>query len=446
MLCFLLMEKDQRRLDAAVRQGVESVDRFLDYNTSDGACEEGPGYWDAAAGKLYDFLQILYDASSGKFDVFDNERIRRMGEFISRSYIGDRFVANFADGSAHTSSTPELIWAFGKAVHSKEMTDFAIYSYADKSKEMFNSPRCNEGDGWRAMNSARFLHAISKQTDSLNMILSATGESGRPKVMDRILKDLRQGVPNSTWYPETEVCFLRNQSGWFLGAKGGFNDESHNHNDIGTCILHIRNIPVLIDAGVGTYTKATFDENERYKIWSMQCDWHNLPMINGSPQMFGKTYKAVDAACDISKGAFSLNLKDAYPRAAGCESWKREYVLRPSGKPSLEITDTYTLKSRSGADIWHYLVQGKVYLPGEKVGKRVVNDGEILIENSRGGDTVLVMLRFPSRMKATVEDRILDDPAFKKVWGDRVRRITIKDSYNAPLKGVCRMTITEVNR
>ena len=90
------MEKDQARLDAAVRQGIESIDMFLDYNTSDGACEEGPAYWDAAAGKLYDFLQILYDASSGKFAIFDNPRIKRMGEFISRSYIGDGFAANFA--------------------------------------------------------------------------------------------------------------------------------------------------------------------------------------------------------------------------------------------------------------------------------------------------------------------------------------------------------------
>ena len=446
ILCFLLMEKDQRRLDAAVRQGVESVDRFLDYNTSDGACEEGPGYWDAAAGKLYDFLQILYDASSGKFDVFDNERIRRMGEFISRSYIGDRFVANFADGSALSSTPPELIWSFGNAVQSKEMTDFALYRYADRSEALFKAPRLHYGEGWRALNSARFLSAVSRQTDSLNRILSAAAESDRPKVMDRILKDLRKGVPNSTWYPETEVCFLRNHSDWFLGAKGGFNDESHNHNDIGTCILHIRNIPVLIDAGVGTYTKATFNESERYKIWSMRCDWHNLPMINGVAQMFGKAYKAAGTSCDIGKGILSLNLSTAYPQEAGCESWKREYVLRPSGKPSLEITDTYTLKSRTGADIWHYLVQGKVYLPGEKVGNRVLKEGEILIENSLDGDTVLAMLRFPSGMKASVEERILDDPAFRKVWGDRIRRITIKDSVNAPLKGVCRMTITEVNR
>lgn len=90
ILCFLLMEKDQERLDRAVAQSVQSMDLFLNYIQKDGACEEGPAYWGAAAGKVYDYLQILYDASDGAFSLFGNERIRKMGEFVSRSYIGQR--------------------------------------------------------------------------------------------------------------------------------------------------------------------------------------------------------------------------------------------------------------------------------------------------------------------------------------------------------------------
>lgn len=445
ILCFLLMEKDQARLDAAVRQGIESIDMFLDYNTSDGACEEGPAYWDAAAGKLYDFLQILYDASSGKFAIFDNPRIKRMGEFISRSYIGDGFAANFADGSALATSTPEMVWAYGKAVRSKEMMDFALCRYADKSKGIFRSPHPVANEGYRAMNSARFIPEIARQTDSLNRILSAASEKDRPEAMERILGDLRKDVPMSTWYDETEMCFMRNSSGWFLGAKGGHNDESHNHNDIGTCIFSIRNIPVLVDAGVGTYTKATFDNKERYKIWAMRCEWHNLPMINGVQQEFGGKYKAADARCDIGKGRFSLELNKAYPDSAECVSWRREYILRPSGKPSLEITDTYSLKERVAADVWHYLVQGKVYLPGETCGKRKIKEGEILIENSHGEDNVFALLSFPAGLKYEVEAKVLDDAAFTKVWGERLYRITHTDSGNAPLKGKVVMNITEIN-
>ena len=31
-----------------------------------------------------------------------------------------------------------------------------------------------------------------------------------------------------------------------LAAKGGFNNESHNHNDVGTFSLYVNTIPVFI--------------------------------------------------------------------------------------------------------------------------------------------------------------------------------------------------------
>ena len=138
----------------------------------------------------------------------------------------------------------------------------------------------------------------------------------------------------STWYDETEMCFMRNSSGWFLGAKGGHNDESHNHNDIGTCIFSIRNIPVLVDAGVGTYTKATFDNKERYKIWAMRCEWHNLPMINGVQQEFGGKYKGMLFTLlfdsPLRTSYFLYSLPDSAPYA------ERQARARSKGK-SMEI-------------------------------------------------------------------------------------------------------------
>ena len=107
-------------------------------------------------------------------------------------------------------------------------------------------------------------------------------------------------IPACTWYPETEFCYLTNKSGWFLATKGGFNNESHNHNDVGTFSLYVNTIPVLIDAGVGTYTRQTFS-SERYTIWTMQSNYHNLPMINGVPQSFGQNYKATDVVCQPKK-------------------------------------------------------------------------------------------------------------------------------------------------
>ena len=434
ILSFLLIEDDQELLDKAIRQSLMSMDRFLDYISEDGACEEGPGYWDAAAAKMYDWLQIMYDASDGKFSVFDNDRIRRMGEYISRSYIGNGYVVNFADADAIRNAPNELVWNYGNAVGSKEMKNFALYCQADRRTGKFRAPAITLNDSWRAMNTLRFNPAMRTQIDSLNALLQT-------KSLEEILYDLRKDVPASTWYSETEQCFIRNSSQWFLGAKGGFNNESHNHNDVGTFILYIRDIPVFIDAGVGTYTKQTFSKTERYKLWSMQCDWHNLPMINGIAQPFGGQWKASNTFCSLKKGIFSLDIDGAYPEEAECMDWNRKYVLSQSGKPSLKITDSFSLSERTETDVEHFLVKGEVLLPGQDYKGKVIPEGELIIICDGG---LTVKMTHSRSLKASVDIREMDDRRFERIWGPVLRRINLTSDENAPIKGKYEFTITEI--
>ncbi|MCH5716166.1 heparinase II/III-family protein [Niabella hibiscisoli] len=96
------------------------------------------------------------------------------------------------------------------------------------------------------------------------------------------------------------LCKKKN---YFFAAKGGFNNESHNHNDVGTFSLYVDTIPFFIDAGVGTYTRQTFGR-ERYSIWTMQSNYHSLPMINGEAQQFGAKYKSSNVS--FSSGTKNL--------------------------------------------------------------------------------------------------------------------------------------------
>ena len=133
--------------------------------------------------------------------------------------------------------------------------------------------------------------------------------------------ELKQTAPQHinqpfTWYPETEFCYLSTKDGLFLAAKGGYNDESHNHNDAGTCSVWFDQTPILIDAGVGTYTRQTFSK-ERYSIWTMQSNYHNLPMINGVPEKYGKKYKATEAKA--SKKQFLCQYSDCLSRGGKSE-------------------------------------------------------------------------------------------------------------------------------
>ena len=424
ILCFLLLEDDPERLEQAVKQSLKSVDKFIAYVKEDGACEEGPAYWGHAAGKLYDYLQIMHYATGGKVPFFEDAQIRDMGEYISRSSVSEGWVVNFADAGAKMSFVPSLIYNYGKAVSSDEMQDFAIYNLARKAEGRFAAPRPVVGnDIFRALESMKPLAEMSVRVEQLNAKITA-GQS-----LESLLAGLRTSVPDYTWYPETQFCYIKNEPDWFFAAKGGHNNESHNHNDIGTFILYKGSVPVFVDAGVGTYTKTTFGK-DRYTIWSMQSGWHNLPVINGKCQKNGAKYKASDIVAS-GKGKtriFKLNIAGAYQADAFCNVWTREYKVTDK---LLTITDEYELESRNAADVVNFLVQGKV---------TALKDNEVAIEN--GG--VSFKLVYPAGMTLSVEEKELDDPKLTNVWGTSLRRLSFTGSDAAPLKGKYIFRISEL--
>lgn len=379
--CYLLLENDRDKLTDAVWRTMQSVDKFINFVKSDGACEEGTSYWGHAAGKMYDYLQILSDGTNGKVSLFNNPMIRRMGEYISRSYVGDGWVVNFADASAKGGGDAPLIYRYGRAVGSEEMMQFAAYLLKGKRPTI---PLGN--DAFRTL-----------QCVLLNKELEQTKPA--------------HNVPACTWYPETEFCYLTNNSGWFLATKGGFNNESHNHNDAGTFSLYINNTPMLIDAGVGTYTRQTFS-SERYSIWTMQSNYHNLPMINGVPQRFGQEYKATNVVCKEKQRFFSADISTAYPEEAAVNSWIRSYKLE---NKRLLITDKFSLKETKAANQVNFLVWGDI---------DISKAGEISI---KVGDEHAT-LEYPTNFKATLETIELPDTRLSNVWGKQIYRIVLIDT------------------
>jgi hypothetical protein len=140
----------------------------------------------------------------------------------------------------------------------------------------------------------------------------------------------------------------------FFAAKGGHNAESHNHNDVGSFIVYYDGQPALIDAGVGTYTAKTFS-SERYTIWSMQSQYHNLPTINGFMQEDGRQFAASDPAytSDGKTVRFSLGLKDCYPPEAAIERWDRSFEFVRGEE--VTVTDNFELEKIKGTTSWNFL-------------------------------------------------------------------------------------------
>jgi len=395
--CIVLMENDKIQLSKDVYRSMQSVDKFINYVSYDGACEEGPSYWGHAAGKLYDYLQLLHYVTAGKISLFDNQMVRNMGEYISRSYVGNNWVVNFADASARYSEQGSLIYRYGKAVNSDEMMQFgALLSKDQKNTYTYGI------DLFRALES---------------IINDAELKLVKPHHV----------IPEAVAYPETQFYSLSNKQKFFLAAKGGFNAESHNHNDAGSFSLWIDEMPVFIDAGVGTYTRQTFGK-ERYTIWTMRSNYHNLPVINGFEQKFGKTYKATNVDFDAKKKTLSMNISTAYPDTAAAENWIRSYQLTDK---ELIIRDKFKLKKNIGPNEIHFMLWGNIQL----------KNGEVLID-VQGRK---VSMQYDSKIFEPVLETIaLTDPRLSGVWGKEIYRLTLK-AKQLSLKGEYTYKITKNN-
>ena len=398
--CFLLLENDKETLAKAVYRTMVSVDKFINYTHSDGACEEGPSYWGHAAGKMYDYLQLLYDGTGGKISLFDQPMIRNMGEYIARSYVGNGWVVNFADASAKGGGDAPIIFRYGKAVGSDVMMQYAAYLSSLSKQKAPSSGR----DIFRTLQSILY----AKDMEQVKPVYES---------------------PAYTWYPETEFCYMTNKSGLFFAAKGGYNNESHNHNDAGTFSLYLHTTPVFIDAGVGTYTRQTFS-SERYTIWTMQSNYHNLPMINGVPQSFGAKYKATDVSFNPKSSTFSANIATAYPEEAGVNKWLRSYTL---GKGELKIKDAFTLNELKDFNCVNFLTWGQVDIATPGVVAIEVNGEKVNLQYDKNSFT-------PS-----LETITLDDPRLSNVWGKEIYRLSLTAKKKA-LSGTYVYTIKQNNK
>ena len=385
--CFLLLEDDKNRLLDVVERTMKSVDKFINSNASDGACNEGPTYWRIAGGMMYEYLHLLLECTNGKINIFDEKLIKDMGEYIVYASIGDGWVVNFADSPARIFPEISLIYRYGTSVKSDLMLNYAFSEYK-KNKDNF-IPSYEEGIRYS------FIHTFEsfKQKKSLDNI------------------DNYKEIEKCKWYDKTQFGFLSNDAGFYLGFKAGYNEESHNHNDVGTFVLYKNNKPIFVDVGVGEYTRQTFDNSVRYKIWTMRSDYHNLPIINGVVQRNGYKYKAENVSFSEKRKEFSADISKSYPKEAQVESWVRSYTLK---KDKLYIKDKYSLKTKNSCNQIIFMTPGIV---------KKEKDGYVSVTYL--GEKILLHYNSKS-FDIDVETKDLTySKRLSKVWGNSMYRIKL---------------------
>ncbi len=433
ILTYLLAERNQERLLKALAQCARSIDCYLDFNKFDGACDEGPSYWNMAGGKVFEYAKIMYECSGGRMNILEDEQVKRIMEWKSKNYVTDGYIVAFGDGEAHGNGDYRLYFRIGQTMNMPEMTDFGISMSADPVKQKFHNNIPIKTDIYRCLESLRYQNDFTAAQQQA--LANAGGD------WNKMMLQLREKA-TSFWYPETEHAYLRTKNGWFIGVKGGHNNESHNHNDVGSGVFFVENCPILIDPGVSTYGKNTFGEN-RYTNWHIQSQWHNAPVINGQMQRNGKEFKASGTACDIRRNVFTTDIAGAYPAEAQVEKWQRTWAVN---KKEMVMTDCFKLKERTAPVIENFVTDHPVYAEGAVVEGYKVKPGEAVIAATSfdGSNKVYILMTFPKELKAEAQMKELDDKRMQKSWKGEVYRLQLTAPENAPLEGTYTFRFTRI--
>ena len=390
LITALLAQDDKMLRDQIIEKSVRSVDNFLNSYSPDGGCDEGPSYWGIAGGALVDYLVQLSDFSGEKLDFSKSTLIHSMGAYIYRVHIDKNYYVNFADASAVAVQDIARIFNYGALFNDKNLLQFAAYIRKNNKIE----DRYDSGS----------IHAFA----------------GSLKLKGRF-ENIKPQAPllRSFWFPDLQVLTARQRegtaSGLFFGAKAGHNNESHNHNDVGSFVLYQDGTPLVVDPGVGVYTKQTFGP-DRYKLWYMQSGWHNCPTINGTMQQAGKDFRALEVTHSQTrdKTSLSMDVAKAYPAGAQVSSWKREFVFDHK-KGSLRLTEDFVLKSFKQPSETHIIVYGDV--SDERAGRLKLTNPE--------GRSIYVLYD-PNILGLSLETKEIDDKNLARSWKSSLTRITFR--------------------
>ena len=383
-----LVEEDMAKREKAVELSLQYLDNFINWYPEDGGCDEGPTYWNAAAACLFDALELLDDITDGYIDIFDEPLIKAMGEYEARVNICDNYFINFADSGATASLNADMLRRFGTRCHSD-----IIVSLGD------------------SMSKRRDWLNTSFPYRTFRSLVTPLSES----------KDFKPRAVLSTYFPNLKVMALRDSEtpdeGIFFAMKGGHNNESHNHNDVGSFIVYKDGRPVLIDAGVGEYTRQTFS-SERYQIWSMQSLYHNLPAFDGVGQHNGLKYASKNELFDPEKRSLSVDLTDAYEDVCGLLSYVRCGSLNDG---AVTVSESIRLDTERLIDFVFMTHREPVMMDSSKIA---------LAEGC--------VLEYDSRLKAQIEEFDPVGMNTKRLWGTeklyRIHLTLFADSIDCEFK------------
>jgi len=276
---------DDKVLAGILQRLFPAFERFIASFSSDGACMEGLSYWTYGIGFYTIFADMFFRRTAGAINLIQENGFDNIARFQQYCYFPCAVTLHFSDASE------EGKFRLGLSCYLAEhIADVSI----PFPRELVQPDGTISLAGY-----CGFLDHCGRFAPTVRDLLWTRDNLRPPEEKARAV-----ALPGAQWL----LCSGAEQAGF--AAKGGHNDEPHNHNDVGSFIFYKKGGMFLLDVGAGEYTKDYFTD-KRYTIFCNCSQSHNLPIIAGQGQKPGKEFAAKNCVIN-SDGSMSLDLAPAY--------------------------------------------------------------------------------------------------------------------------------------
>jgi hypothetical protein len=307
----LYQVEDPQHLARLTHAAIQNLTYALDGFASDGGCEEGPGYWGYGFGHYLYVAQALYLKTNGAIDLFQGDRIDAICRYPLAAHIKDNLRSTFADSSHGYIPLRAAL----------------IINEHKQLPELFDLCEPNK-DGSLSASGHHELATLTTQK-----------VSGKPDPKDYFLPGLGQVKLRSKPGPRSLT----------LMAIAGHNGVPHNHNDIGSFIIHRGDKLWLNDPGGPVYNRKTFGPN-RYDIVFCNSLGHSVPVVNGKLQQPGSRYRGTITVKGLNESGLksaTIEMARAYPKGTVDRLIRTFSLDRDANKITLADDYAFARKPRS---------------------------------------------------------------------------------------------------
>lgn len=304
---FLLLEAEPARVRKALEIALYGLEAFLETAfLEDGTSNEGVSYWHYGLFNFVALAESLYACSDGAINLFAAEKMQRIATFpVKMQFSGSQF-ANFADCDELVRLHPGIISRLARRVEEPALLSLL-------------APPAEPERDWRLPMLLRdLLWSETSYPASISLADARLPLGGIARLVGSTLQD----VP-------VVLCL-----------KAGHNAEEHNHNDVGSFIVHVGGENLLVDPGRGLYTRDYFRE-KRYENVFANSYSHNVPRIDGALQGSGQAF-----AGTLLEASAGKQIAIEFARAYACSELlhaRRELSLLAEGNQAgtMRLRDTF---------------------------------------------------------------------------------------------------------